>query len=140
MLHRPTAARKGIPVRRLLNDALRTLVPPRDDNHGSLPPLLLTLTVATGLVDAVSYLVLGLVFVANTTGNVVFLGFALVGAANLSVFASVVALAAFLRILSVLAMFLGDFFGAELVLHGHLEGRGFSITDGLAAGNSRVAW
>jgi uncharacterized membrane protein YoaK (UPF0700 family) len=36
---------------------------------------LLGLTVVTGLVDAVSYLRLGRVFVANMTGNVVFLGF-----------------------------------------------------------------
>jgi uncharacterized membrane protein YoaK (UPF0700 family) len=36
---------------------------------------LLILTVVTGLVDAVSYLRLGHVFVANMTGNVVFLGF-----------------------------------------------------------------
>jgi uncharacterized membrane protein YoaK (UPF0700 family) len=36
---------------------------------------LLTLTFVTGLVDAVSYLRLGRVFVANMTGNVVFLGF-----------------------------------------------------------------
>lgn len=36
---------------------------------------LLLLTFATGLVDAVSVLVLGHVFVANMTGNVIFLGF-----------------------------------------------------------------
>lgn len=36
---------------------------------------LLTLTFATGLVDAISVLVLGHVFVANMTGNVIFLGF-----------------------------------------------------------------
>jgi uncharacterized membrane protein YoaK (UPF0700 family) len=36
---------------------------------------LLMLTFATGLVDAVSVLVLGRVFVANMTGNLVFLGF-----------------------------------------------------------------
>ena len=36
---------------------------------------LLVLTVVTGLVDTVSYLRLGRVFVANMTGNVVFLGF-----------------------------------------------------------------
>ncbi|MFJ4689343.1 YoaK family protein [Streptomyces sp. NPDC088789] len=83
-------------MRRLLSDAVSTLVPPRQDRHGPLPPLMLTLTVVTGLVDAVSYLALGHVFVANMTGNVVFLGFALVGAANLSVLASVVALTAFL--------------------------------------------
>ena len=43
----------------------------------ALPGLLLTLTAITGLVDAVSYLELGNVFVANMTGNVVFLGFGL---------------------------------------------------------------
>ncbi|MFG3012922.1 YoaK family protein [Streptomyces cinerochromogenes] len=83
-------------MRSLLTDALRTLAPPRDDRHGPLPPLMLTLTLVTGLVDAVSYLALGHVFVANMTGNVVFLGFALGGAATLSALASVVALAAFL--------------------------------------------
>jgi uncharacterized membrane protein YoaK (UPF0700 family) len=57
---------------------------------------MLTLTAVTGLVDAVSYLALGHVFVANMTGNVVFLGFALAGAKGLSALASVVAMAAFL--------------------------------------------
>ncbi|MFF2012319.1 YoaK family protein [Streptomyces sp. NPDC058195] len=83
-------------MRRLLSDAVHTLAPPQGDRHGPLPPLLLTLTVVTGLVDAVSYLGLGHVFVANMTGNVVFLGFALVGAPGLSALASVVALVAFL--------------------------------------------
>ncbi|MFI1499850.1 YoaK family protein [Streptomyces platensis] len=80
----------------LLTDAVRTLVPPRTDRHGPLPPLMLLLTVATGVVDAVSYLGLGHVFVANMTGNVVFLGFALAGAAGLSATASLVSLASFL--------------------------------------------
>ena len=40
-------------------------------------PILLSLGVVTGIVDAVSYLRLGHVFVANMTGNVVFFGFAL---------------------------------------------------------------
>ncbi|MGW3496565.1 YoaK family protein [Streptomyces sp. NPDC001020] len=83
-------------MRRLLTDAFHTIAPPRGDLHGPLPPLMLTLTVVTGLVDAVSFLALGHVFVANMTGNVVFLGFALVGAPNLSALASVVAMAAFL--------------------------------------------
>ncbi|OIJ95633.1 YoaK family protein [Streptomyces colonosanans] len=83
-------------MRRLLTDAVRTLAPPSGDPHGPLPPLMLTLTVVTGLVDAVSYLGLGHVFVANMTGNVVFLGFALAGAPNLSALASVVAMTAFL--------------------------------------------
>jgi len=42
-------------------------------------PLLLLLSVTTGLVDAASVLSLGKVFTANMTGNVVFLGFAVVG-------------------------------------------------------------
>ncbi|MFF4219500.1 YoaK family protein [Streptomyces nondiastaticus] len=83
-------------MRALLTDARRTLVPPRTDRHGPLPPLMLLLTVVTGVVDAVSYLGLGHVFVANMTGNVVFLGFALAGAPGLSAAASLVSLASFL--------------------------------------------
>jgi uncharacterized membrane protein YoaK (UPF0700 family) len=66
------------------------------DEHASLVPLLLAMTVVTGIVDAVSILRLGHVFVANMTGNVAFLGFALAGASGFSVLASLVALAAFL--------------------------------------------
>ncbi len=64
--------------------------------HGPLPALLLMLSLITGLVDAVSYLTLGHVFVANMTGNVVLLGFAVAGAPGLSVPASLAALGAFL--------------------------------------------
>ncbi|MFE6056842.1 YoaK family protein [Kitasatospora sp. NPDC056446] len=71
-------------------------MPTPDPEHGPLVPMLLVLTVVTGVVDAVSYLELGHVFVANMTGNVVFLGFALAGAANLSATASLAALTAFL--------------------------------------------
>jgi len=67
-----------------------------DAAHGPLPALLLALTVATGLVDAVSILSMGRVFVANMTGNVVFIGFALAGAPGFSLAASLVALAGFL--------------------------------------------
>ena len=56
---------------------------------------LLTLTVVTGLVDAVSYLRLGRVFVANMTGNVVFLGFSADPRSGLSAAASVIAIAGF---------------------------------------------
>ena len=66
------------------------------DREGPLPLLLLVLTTVTGLVDAVSYLALGHVFVANMTGNVVFLGFAAAGAEGFSIPASLVAIAAFL--------------------------------------------
>src|SRR2546422_5207730 len=61
-----------------------------------LLPLLLGLTVVTGLVDAVSFLALGHVFTANMTGNVVFLGFAIAGAKDLSVARSSTALIAFM--------------------------------------------
>src|SRR6202167_5671729 len=54
------------------------------------------MTVVTGLVDAFSYLVLGHVFVANMTGNVVFIGFALAGAKGFSTGASLTALGAFI--------------------------------------------
>jgi uncharacterized membrane protein YoaK (UPF0700 family) len=57
--------------------------------------LLIALTVVTGLVDAVSYIALGHVFVANMTGNVVFLAFALAGAQGFSLAASALALVAF---------------------------------------------
>lgn len=67
-----------------------------DPAHGPLPVLLVGLTVLTGVVDAISILSLGRVFVANMTGNVVFIGFALTGAAGFSLAASLAALAGFL--------------------------------------------
>ncbi|HWE09546.1 MAG TPA: YoaK family protein [Solirubrobacteraceae bacterium] len=57
---------------------------------------LLLLTLTTGLVDAASYLGLGHVFSANMTGNVVLLGFGLVGSGGLPVIGPVVSLVAFL--------------------------------------------
>lgn len=99
-------------MQKLLADAARTLVPPKDDRHGPLPPLLLVLTVVTGLIDAVSYLALGRVFVANMTGNVVFLGFALAGAPGLSVAASLVSMASFL-----LGALAGGRFGTRFAAH-----------------------
>jgi uncharacterized membrane protein YoaK (UPF0700 family) len=72
-----------------------TLYPGPKTRHGPLPPLLVALTLVTGLVDAFSYLVLGHVFVANMTGNVVFLGFALIGVPGFSIWASAAALQAF---------------------------------------------
>jgi uncharacterized membrane protein YoaK (UPF0700 family) len=67
--------------------------PPRP--QGPLPALLVILTVVTGLVDAFSYLSLGHVFVANMTGNVIFLGLALSGAGAISIAASLLAVVAF---------------------------------------------
>ncbi|WP_328952137.1 DUF1275 domain-containing protein [Streptomyces sp. NBC_01220] len=110
---------------KLLTDAARTLVPPKGDRHGPLPPLMLTLTVVTGLVDAVSYLSLGHVFVANMTGNVVFLGFALAGAQGLSASASVVSMTAFLA-----GALAGGRFGTRFAAH---RGRLLTIATALQA-------
>ena len=69
---------------------------PKSAADGPLPLILIVLTAVTGLVDAVSYLKLGHVFVANMTGNVVILGFAAGGAAEFSVGVSLVAIGSFL--------------------------------------------
>ncbi|MGW2819929.1 YoaK family protein [Streptomyces sp. NPDC001443] len=61
-----------------------------------LVAVLLTLTVVSGLIDAVSYLGLGHVFTANMTGNVVVLGFAAAGAPGFSVPHTAASLLAFL--------------------------------------------
>ena len=65
-------------------------------SEGPLPSLPCGLMAVAGVVDAVSFLALGHVFVANMTGNVVLLGFAAAGAADLSFSASLVAIAAFM--------------------------------------------
>jgi uncharacterized membrane protein YoaK (UPF0700 family) len=57
--------------------------------------LLVSLTVVTGLVDAFGYLSPAHVFVANMTGNVVFLGFGLAGVGDIATVASLVAILAF---------------------------------------------
>src|SRR5439155_192175 len=94
----------------------QTLVPRGEVKHGPLPPLLVAMTLVTGLVDAFSYLVLGHVFVANMTGNVVFLAFALAGASGFSILASLVALGSF-----ILGSLAGGILGSRLGQHrGHL--------------------
>jgi uncharacterized membrane protein YoaK (UPF0700 family) len=60
-----------------------------------LPFGLITLTFVTGLVDAVSFLGLGRIFTANMTGNIVILGFAVVGVSGLSFTRSFTSLMAF---------------------------------------------
>jgi uncharacterized membrane protein YoaK (UPF0700 family) len=99
-------------VSRFFTDVRETLLPRPGGRHGPLPPLLVGLTVVTGLVDAFSYLVLGHVFVANMTGNVVFLGFALVRAPGFSIAASLVALVSFW-----LGALVGGRIGARLGQH-----------------------
>src|SRR5271169_6665753 len=58
--------------------------------------VLLVMTAATGIVDAVSYLALGHVFTANMTGNIVLMGFRLGGASGVSLSRSVIALFCFM--------------------------------------------
>ncbi|MBS1691677.1 MAG: DUF1275 domain-containing protein [Actinobacteria bacterium] len=57
---------------------------------------LMMLTFTTGLIDAISVLVLGHVFVANMTGNVIFLGFWFVPHTTVDLTAAAVAFASFL--------------------------------------------
>ncbi|OAA20115.1 putative membrane protein [Frankia sp. EI5c] len=57
--------------------------------------LLLMMTALTGLVDSMTFLGLGEVFVANMTGNVAVLGFSLAGASGISGVLSLDALACF---------------------------------------------
>lgn len=65
-------------------------------SHRRTVAALLLLTFATGLVDAVSVLVLGRVFVANMTGNAIFLGFLFVPGTGFDLTAAIVAVAGFL--------------------------------------------
>ena len=93
-----------------------TIVPPPGDRHGPLRPLLIGLTVVSGTVDAFSFLLLGRIFVANVTGDVLFVAFGLAGAHGFSVPAALVTLGVF---------FLGAFLGGRLFTHfgvhrGHL--------------------
>jgi uncharacterized membrane protein YoaK (UPF0700 family) len=97
---------------RFVDEAREMIIPQRGGRHGPLPPMLLGLTLVTGLVDAFSYLLLGHVFVANMTGNVVFLGFAIAGAKGFSIPASLVALGSF-----VLGALLGGRAGSALGEH-----------------------
>jgi len=114
-----------------LADIRRTFSLRADPRHGPLPPLLVAMTVVTGLVDAFSYLVLGHVFVANMTGNVIFLAFALAGAPGFSIVASVVALVAF---------FAGASAGGALGIRvGAHRGRLLALTTALEAGLIGVA-
>jgi uncharacterized membrane protein YoaK (UPF0700 family) len=67
-----------------------------DERHGPRAGILTLLTVVAGTVDGVSILRIDHVFVANVTGNVIFIGLALVGAREFSFTAPVVVLVSFL--------------------------------------------
>lgn len=75
---------------------------------------LLLLTASTGVVDAVSYLALDRVFTGNMTGNVLFLGLALLGAAEIPFLNNAVALAGFV---------IGVILSARIVGVGGAKGR-----------------
>jgi uncharacterized membrane protein YoaK (UPF0700 family) len=79
--------------------------------------------VVTGVVDAVSILALGRVFVANMTGNVVFSAFAVVGAPGFSLSASLFALFGFL---------VGAYAGGQLIARAAAD-RGAMLRAGAAA-------
>jgi uncharacterized membrane protein YoaK (UPF0700 family) len=76
------------PVSILMNEASR-------ENTG-LIVILLVMTAASGIVDAVSYLGLGHVFTANMTGNIALMGFRLGGASGISLSRSALALFSFM--------------------------------------------
>jgi uncharacterized membrane protein YoaK (UPF0700 family) len=80
--------------------------------HRSYTTGLLLLTAATGAIDAVSYLSLDKVFTGNMTGNVLFIGFALVGVAGIPLLNNVVALLGFI---------VGSIISGRIVGRGHTE-------------------
>ena len=69
---------------------------------------LLLLTFATGLVDAIGVLILGHIFVANMTGNIIFLGFWFVPGTGIDLTAAIVAFVGFL---------IGTVIGGRLARH-----------------------
>jgi uncharacterized membrane protein YoaK (UPF0700 family) len=69
--------------------------PRQTPSVGGRDPLLMALTVSSGAIDAITYLVLGKVFAAFMTGNVVFLGFRAAGAGDLNAVRIAISLAAF---------------------------------------------
>ena len=74
---------------------------------------LLLLTVSTGAIDAVSYLALDRVFTGNMTGNVLFIGFALVGVDGIPLLNNVIALMGFI---------IGSIVSGRVIGRGHAKG------------------
>ncbi|MFC4609909.1 DUF1275 family protein [Streptomyces maoxianensis] len=87
-------------------------------SDGPLPALLLLLTTVTGLVDSVSYFVLGKVFVANMAGNLIFVGFGL-SAVGPAVASSAIAIGS--GVASVLTVVFGAFCGGLLLRVGDVR-------------------
>jgi uncharacterized membrane protein YoaK (UPF0700 family) len=95
-----------------LTEAREITYPSRESVHGPLGPLLVCMTFVSGVVDSFGFLVLGHVFVANQTGNLVLLGLALAGAPDLSAPAHAVGLASF-----AVGAFIGGRIGARRLDH-----------------------
>ncbi|WAH97496.1 YoaK family protein [Arthrobacter sp. MMS18-M83] len=114
-----------------LSEAGRLIVPRRGDRHGPLSPLLLVLTIVTGLVDAFSYLCLGRVLVANMTGNIVFGGFALGGAPGFTWWA---------LLLSAGAVMIGAWIGGNLIARHSHRGRLLSVASAIESAVLAGAW
>jgi uncharacterized membrane protein YoaK (UPF0700 family) len=74
---------------------------------------LLLLTASTGVIDADSYLALDHVFTGNMTGNVLFIGFALVGVAGIPFLNNAIALLGFVA---------GSIISGRIVGRGHAKG------------------
>jgi uncharacterized membrane protein YoaK (UPF0700 family) len=74
---------------------------------------LLLLTASTGVIDADSYLALDHVFTGNMTGNVLFIGFAIVGVAGIPFLNNAIALLGFVA---------GSIVGGRIVGRGHAKG------------------
>ncbi|MDX3639373.1 YoaK family protein [Streptomyces sp. MB09-02B] len=101
-----------------------------------LTSVMVALTLTTGMIEAVSFLVLGPVFTAVQTGNLLFLSFALTGAVDLSPTASVVSFAGF-----VAGAVLGSRFESTVDAHGHRWFGPALIVEALLLGlGGLVAW
>ncbi len=67
-----------------------------DERHGPLPGIFIVLTFVAGIADALCILRVDHVFVANITGNIIFIGLALVGVRGFAIVAPLIVLASFL--------------------------------------------
>ncbi|WP_238431437.1 YoaK family protein [Streptomyces cavernae] len=103
---------------------------------GGLTAVMVALTLTTGAVEAVSFLVLGPVFTAIQTGNLLFLGFAVAGEGDLSAASSAVSLGAF-----VVGVMLGSRFESGQDLRGRRWFvRALSVEAVLLAAAGLTAW
>ncbi|WP_141309622.1 YoaK family protein [Streptomyces spinoverrucosus] len=101
-----------------------------------LTSVMVALTLTTGMIEAVSFLVLGPVFTAVQTGNLLFLAFALTGAAGLSPAAAGVSCAAF-----AVGAVLGSRFETIVDVHGRRWFVPGLMTEALLLGlGGLVAW